>query len=634
MPTAPIYIVIGVSGTGKSTISKLLAENLEAQYLDADDFHSEENVTKMSKGNALTDADRWPWLTAMNQALKNRTGGVVLACSALKEVYRDCLVKDLKSEVEWVVLQGDMALIAERMRAREHFMPLDLLQSQFDTWESPTYGNHISIEYSPEEIIELIKKKSGTSMQSKSEIGLIGLGVMGQSLSRNIAGKGFRLSVYNRQVADIEVDVAKNFVEAYPETSEVQDYDDIEKFVQSLEKPRAIFLMVNAGAAVDAVISALVPQLDEDDLIIDGGNSHYKDTQRRAEALKEHNIHYVGSGVSGGEEGALKGPSIMPGGSAQGYSTVEKIFSAIAAKDYSDSNCCAYIGKGGAGHFVKMVHNGIEYGEMQLLAEVYGVLRFHLGKSLQEISDIFLQWLETEVASYLLEITQAIMLHKEDEVPIIDLILDKAGNKGTGSWTTIAACELGVAIPTLTAALFARYQSSYIDTRHKAAQAYKQHFSTNTVISIDDLRIAYQQARIINHHQGYELIAAASNTYDWEINYKELSRIWTNGCIIRSKLMEQISKSIDNANPSLLLNEQISLPLRGEGIRHLSSIVSALSTLRLSAPCFASALSYFYAYTEKHSLANIIQAQRDYFGAHTYERTDKPRGEKYHTEWL
>ncbi len=632
MEIPQVYIIIGVSGSGKSTIAKLLSEKIGAKYLDADDFHSKENVAKMSQGISLTDEDRWPWLSAINENLAQTDTRIVLACSALKEMYRKHLAKGIESKVEWIILEGELDLIASRMRKRDHFMPLELLQSQFDTWEKPDYGIHVNIEQNPENIIDgIINYKMG----SKSEIGLIGLGVMGQSLSRNIANKGFRLSVYNRQVEDREVDVAHNFVKAYPELSEVLPFDDMLGFVQSLESPRSIFLMVNAGAAVDAVIASLLPHLDEDDIIIDGGNSHYKDTERRCEELlTQHKVHYVGTGVSGGEEGALKGPSIMPGGSPKGYQKIEQIFTTIAAKDYAKSNCCAFIGKGGAGHFVKMVHNGIEYGEMQLLAEVYGVLRFHMGKSLNQISDILSDWLETDVASYLLEITQDIMLHQEDGGPIIDIILDKAGNKGTGSWTTIAACELGVAIPTLTAALFARYQSSYLDVRKSAALSYNFAQKGKTEISLENLCAAYRQARIINHHQGYELIAAASENYNWQIDFKELSRIWTNGCIIRSKLMEQISTALDNEQPSLLLNETISAPLRGEKICALSQLVSAISNLDISAPCFSSALSYFRAFTEERSLANVIQAQRDYFGAHTYERVDRPRGEKYHTQWL
>ena len=344
MEIPQVYIIIGVSGSGKSTIAKLLSEKIGAKYLDADDFHSKENVAKMSQGISLTDEDRWPWLSAINENLAQTDTRIVLACSALKEMYRKHLAKGIESKVEWIILEGELDLIASRMRKRDHFMPLELLQSQFDTWEKPDYGIHVNIEQNPENIIDGI---INFKMESKSEIGLIGLGVMGQSLSRNIANKGFRLSVYNRQVEDREVDVAHNFVKAYPELSEVLPFDDMLGFVQSLESPRSIFLMVNAGAAVDAVIASLLPHLDEDDIIIDGGNSHYKDTERRCEELlTQHKVHYVGTGVSGGEEGALKGPSIMPGGSPKGYQKIEQIFTTIAAKDYAKSNCCAFIGKG------------------------------------------------------------------------------------------------------------------------------------------------------------------------------------------------------------------------------------------------------------------------------------------------
>jgi 6-phosphogluconate dehydrogenase len=389
--------------------------------------------------------------------------------------------------------------------------------------------------------------------------------------------------------------------------------------------------MVNAGQAVDSVINDLLLHLDEGDIIIDGGNSHYKDTQRRFNELQSKGIHYIGSGVSGGEEGALKGPSIMPGGSDIGYNEVSELLTAIAAKDTYGNACCTYIGKGGSGHFVKMVHNGIEYAEMQLIAETYGILRFSMSKSQEEIANIFHNWSKTDSASYLLEISADILRKKEGEKYLIDIILDRAGNKGTGSWTTIAACELGTAIPTITAALFARYQSSYYDDRQEAAEIYNGDHSPINLDINDELRIAYQQARIINHHQGMHLIKSASQAYDWNINMKELARIWTNGCIIRSKFMQEMTNSIDDSK-SILSNENLNRIILDHP-KVLNKVVATLSQTHISAPCFSSALAYFNGYKEKRSLANIIQAQRDYFGAHTYERVDAPRGEKFHTEW-
>ncbi len=625
-----IIIVVGVSGVGKTTIGKMLAKHLTLPFIDADDFHPISNIEKMKSGNPLNDDDRFPWLNNLNNQLKKATNekGIVLGCSALKENYRVLLSNNITQKIHWVILKGDQKMIQERMMKRSHYFSHEMLQSQFDTWEEPDYGFKINIGKSPEDIVKEIIEKN--FMEKKSEIGLIGLGVMGKSLSRNIARNNIVISVYNRHVDGVEENVAKDFVNQYEELKAVPAFDEIEAFVNSLNSPKTIFLMVNAGKAVDAVIHDLKPHLSVGDIIIDGGNSHYKDTERRVQELSNDNILYIGTGVSGGEEGALKGPSIMPGGSKIAFDSFGGILKKIAAKDATGATCCAYIGRGGAGHFVKMVHNGIEYGEMQLIAEVYGVLRYSLGKSNDEISKIFHQWAATYSASYLLEITADILTKKEKETHLVDLILDKSGNKGTGSWTTIAACELGVAIPTLTAALFARYQSAQYDTRQNAAKKYQnQDFLLE--INIEELRTAYQLARVINHHQGYDLIAAASKQYDWGINFKDLSRIWTNGCIIRSKLMVQISETI-NDEGNILMDDSFH-PMIANNRLTLNKIVSAISATNISAPCMSSTLSYLNGFTEKKSLANIIQAQRDYFGAHTYERIDSPRGEKFHTNW-
>ena len=627
-----IYIVIGVSGVGKTTLGLMLSEKLNATFLDADDFHPPANIQKMSEGTPLNDADRKPWLEKINTHLiqNSDSKNIVLCCSALKESYRQTLSKDVEIETEWVYLYGSFDLLKKRMENRKHFMPSELLQSQFATLEVPNYGLHFDVIEKPEKIVTQIM--DGIANNIKSDIGLIGLGVMGKSLSRNMVNNGFNVSVYNRHVDEVEVDVAKNFVATYPELSKTQAFDELEGFVKSLNSPRIVFLMVNAGSAVDQVIASILPHLEANDIIIDGGNSHYKDTEKRYHELLDKKIQYIGTGVSGGEEGALKGPSIMPGGSLKAYNHVSQILNTIAAKDKKGNPCCGYIGSGGAGHFVKMVHNGIEYGEMQLIAEVYGILRLHMNKSPEDISALFTQWLETDCQSYLLEITRDILLKKENDNYLIDIILDKAGNKGTGSWTTIAACELGVAIPTLTAALFARYQSSQHTLRQKTSDLYQRAQSTPLEIDLEELRLAFQQARIINHHQGFDLIAAASEKYNWNINVNALCQIWTNGCIIRSHLMEQLAE--DKAvNFDLLLNPNVNgIFLNQADV--LNNIISTISTSNISAPCFFSCLSYLNAYTEKESLANIIQAQRDYFGAHTYERRDTPGGQKFHTEWL
>ena len=508
-------------------------------------------------------------------------------------------------------------------------MPVKLLQSQFDAWEKPEYGIHLDISMS---VGEVHKKLLNTiqSMNQNSDIGLIGLGVMGKSLSRNIASKGFSISVYNRHLAGVEENVALDFVAQYPEMKGALAFDQIKGFIASLSKPRKVFLMVNAGSVVDQVIQEVLPYLDKGDIIIDGGNSHYKETQRRYEQLCEQGIQFIGTGVSGGEEGALKGPSIMPGGSKEAYPLVGPILEQIAAKDAKGSKCCSYIGNGGAGHFVKMVHNGIEYAEMQLIAEAYLLLKRHQELDEVEIASIFDSWNEGELGSYLLEISAEILQKEENGSPLIHEILDKAGNKGTGSWTTIAACELGTPINTISAALFARYHSAFKDRRVAASMTYEAE-GKRASIDLESLREAYSVARIINHHQGFDLIQAASNAYSWNINYNELARIWTNGCIIRSKLMEDLSTIIEDS-PNILMNGKLSTIVKTQ-IGSLQGIVAQVSSTSNSYPCLSSSLQYFNAFTEVQSSAHMIQAQRDYFGAHTYERIDDPSGKKYHTLW-
>ncbi len=463
------------------------------------------------------------------------------------------------------------------------------------------------------------------------EFGLIGLGVMGKSLCRNLAGKGFRLSLYNRFVPVTEENVATGFIAEHEVLANASGFQEIAPFVASVALPRKIFMMVPAGDAVDDMIASLLPHLSAGDVLMDGGNSFYKDTERRCKQLEQAGIFYMGIGVSGGEEGALKGPSIMAGGSVDGYNLVEEYLESIAAKDIQQYPCCAFIGIGGAGHFVKMVHNGIEYAEMQLLAEVYSILRFICKYSPDEIAGLFKSQLATNLNSYLLEITVDVLQKKEGDEWLIDKILDKAGNKGTGGWTTVAACELGVPVPTLTAALFARYQSELLGERTTAAALYplKQDAA---FINTNELFNAYRVARIINHHQGFHLIEAASEKYNWSINLPELARIWTNGCIIRSELMVNLQNLLIENNKVLQHSSIIN-----EVNYHYSSftkMVALATTNRVAVPCMASAVHYLHAYTQEQSSANIIQAQRDFFGAHTYLRKDDSTGKKYHTEWL
>lgn len=619
-----IYYIIGVSGSGKTTIGKGLSAKLNIPFYDADDFHPKANVDKMAAGLPLNDDDRVDWLRTLNKKAIEQCDnkqGAIIACSALKEKYRNDLSACINEPIYWIHLDGDFELIYERMKARlNHYMPINLLKSQFEALEKPDYGIHISINQSPAEILHQILAET----EPKKEFGLIGLGVMGKSLARNLANNGFKLSLYNRFVENTEEKVAEKFITEFDELKNCTGFESLSNFVNSLEQPRKIFLMVNAGKVTDIVISELADLCAEGDVIIDGGNSHYSDTERRIELLNNKGIDFVGTGVSGGEEGALKGPSIMPGGNEKAYKKVEKYLLAIAAKDKNGKPCCTYIGAGGAGHFVKMVHNGIEYAEMQLLAEIYALLRFMNRLEPIEIAGIFAEWNRSELSSYLLEITAKIVAKKEGEAYLIDKILDKAGNKGTGSWTTITMAEAGIPSTLISASLFARFVSAFKEKRTNIQQLFDFEKINIEKIAINDLKNAYQLARLVNHQQGFDLITEISNQKKYGINLAELTRIWTNGCIIRSLLMENLLNSkIENKTKSELDTQLLSLrKVCNSGINQGVSI-----------PCLLSAVDFLNAHLYDFATANIIQAQRDFFGAHTYQRIDDATGKAYHTIW-
>ncbi|WP_304237262.1 NADP-dependent phosphogluconate dehydrogenase [Jiulongibacter sediminis] len=621
-----ILFVMGVCGSGKSTIGQSLAKELKYPFFDGDDFHPQANIDKMCKGQPLNDDDRQGWLQALNQKAKEVKEGV-FACSALKESYRQILFEG----IPWgqlVYLNGSFELIDSRMKARkDHFMPPGLLTSQFQTLEEPEYGLNISIDQEPEKIVEEIMENLSPGNQ---EFGLIGLGVMGKSLARNLAGKGFKLALYNRFVKNSEEQVAEKFIEEFDELNDCKGFEDLGAFVNSLSTPRKIFLMVNAGKVTDLVIEELKPLLDKGDIIIDGGNSHFADTQRRMEDLKANGLHFIGTGVSGGEEGALKGPSIMPGGDKEAYQKIAPYLEAIAARDAQGNGCCTYIGKGGSGHFVKMVHNGIEYAEMQLLAEVYALLRYVNGLSPEQISAELQSWETNGLSSYLLEITHKLLLKKEGEAYLVDLILDKAGNKGTGSWTTISMAELGIPATMISSALFARYISSFKQKRERYQKQFDLSKTKQNQVSTNDLRNAYQLARLVNHQQGFELINEASKQYQWELNLPELARIWTNGCIIRSELMEELIGRLKSGTDFLLTLEKEELAIKLEALKAIT--IAGIQT-GVSLPTHLSAMDYLNALLFDYPTANIIQAQRDFFGAHTYKRVDDPEGPSHHTVW-
>jgi len=626
---ANIIFVMGVSGVGKSTIGNLLSKSLDIPFFDGDDYHPQSNILKMSKGEALNDSDRLGWLQTLNQlAIEElEKEGCVIVCSALKESYREILSTRIESNSKWVFLNGSFEQIKGRINNRKgHFMSSDLLQSQFDTLEEPKHAINIDISLTPKKIVEVISKE----LIEKSEFGLFGLGVMGKSLARNLASRGFEISLFNRHVDGQEVDVAKNFKNEFEELSTSIPFDDVEQFVNSLQKPRKIMLMVNAGKIVDDVVEDLLPFLEDGDILIDGGNSNYNKTKERFEYLESKNICFVGTGVSGGEEGALKGPSIMPGCDEDTYKAVQPYLEAIAAKDANGLPCCTRIGTEGSGHFVKMVHNGIEYVEMQLLAEIYTILK-EMGKNPDQIADILEAWKET-ANSYLLEITVDILRKKEGDDWLVDKIMDKAGNKGTGNWTTIASAQLGVPSTMIASALFARYTSFYKEERMVASKNLASKDNSDLDLSIDDILQAYQFARLMNHYQGFKLIQEASNNHNWGLNLSELSRIWTNGCIIRSDFMMElvtIFKTTDN----LLVNEEIISRLNA--LRpSVKKVVSTCILNEVAIPNLSESINFLNSFAVANSSANLLQAQRDYFGAHTYQRNDDNTDKFYHTDWI
>ena len=467
-----------------------------------------------------------------------------------------------------------------------------------------------------------------------ADIGLIGLGVMGSSLALNIANHGYSIAVHNRSRKEID-----DLINGRAKGKNIIGCEDIVDFVNSIKKPRKVMLMVVAGSVVDDYINKLIPYLDQGDIIIDGGNSHYPDTIRRTKSLEEQGFLFVGAGVSGGEEGALKGPSIMPGGSSAAWPEVKGIFQTISAKVENDEPCCDWIGEDGSGHFVKMVHNGIEYGDMQLICEAYQIMKDLLGMSTDEMHDIFKQWNEGELSSYLIEITADILAFKEkDGTPLVDRILDTAGQKGTGKWTATVALELGAPLTLIAEAVFSRYLSSIKQDRVEASKLLSGpniQFKGNKEQVLEDIHDALYAAKIVSYAQGYTLLNEAANQFNWNLNYGGIALMWRGGCIIRSAFLNKIKDAYDN-NPeikNLLLDPFFKDKINNcqEGWRRIASIAM---THGVPIPAMTSSLSYYDGYRSARLPANLLQAQRDYFGAHSYERVDRSVGEFFHTDWL
>ena len=462
-----------------------------------------------------------------------------------------------------------------------------------------------------------------------NDIGLIGLAVMGQNLVLNMERNGYRVAVYNRTTSTTAV-----FIEGAAAGKNITGTSSLKEFIGSLKRPRKVMLMVKAGAPVDAVISQLTQYLETGDIIIDGGNSFYKDTERRSKMLAVDGIHYLGTGVSGGEEGALHGPSIMPGGSPESYASLKPLLESIAAKVEAEP-CVAYIGPRGSGHFVKMVHNGIEYGDMQLIAEAYDILKRGCGLSAKALGDVFDQWNEGPLLSYLIEITSDIfkVMDPETGSPLVEMILDTAGQKGTGRWTSQIAMDLGVPTPTINAAVEARVISAYKTEREDASKVFSH--TADLDISdqfVDAVEDALYMAKICSYAQGMALLKQASQEYDYDLKYSEIARIWRGGCIIRAQFLDDIREAFANdpGLTNLLLAPffQKAVSQRADSLRR---VLETAIHCGIPMPAMSASLAYYDAYRSARLPANLIQAQRDYFGAHTYERID--RKGIFHTEW-
>ncbi len=468
----------------------------------------------------------------------------------------------------------------------------------------------------------------------KYNIGLIGLGVMGQNLALNIERHGFSVVGYDLDQKKLQ-EAQKKFASKNAVVAK-----SLKEFVETLETPKKILMMVPAGKAVDAVINDLKPYLSKGDLLIDGGNSYFPDTERRNNELKQEGILYIGTGVSGGEEGALWGPSIMPGGNPDAWPLVKPIFQAIAAKVPDGTPCCEWVGNGGAGHFVKMVHNGIEYGDMQMICEAYFIMEQMLGLSPAEMHDIFAEWNEGELNSYLIEITSHIMAKKDAETgqPMIHVILDTAGQKGTGKWTSQVALDLGIPAQTIAEAVFARTMSAIKAERVTASKQLAGpgiKFKGNKKDLVEMIRQALYASKICSYAQGFQLMRAASEEFKYNLHYGNIALLWRAGCIIRARFLDNIKQAFDDRPdlPNLLLDPYFKNAIE-KNQEAWRNVVAKAIEFGISVPAFSSALAYYDGYRSERLPANLLQAQRDYFGAHTYERVDTPRGQFFHTDWL
>jgi len=471
-----------------------------------------------------------------------------------------------------------------------------------------------------------------------ANIGLIGLAVMGENLALNFESRGNVVAVYNRTVPGVEEGVVDRFINGRGAGKRFIGSDSIAGFVASIQTPRKIFMMVRAGAAVDELIAQLLPFLSPGDILIDGGNSHYPDSTRRTRELESKGFRFIGAGVSGGEEGAFNGPSIMPGGSASAWPEVKPLFQAISARVDGDVPCCDWVGEDGAGHFVKMVHNGIEYGDMQLISEAYFLMKLLQGKSNDEMSAIFGEWNKGKLLSYLIEISAEILNHKQaDGSFLLDSILDVAGQKGTGKWSVISSLDAGISLNLIASAVYERALSSLKEERVQAARSYS-HSVVSAMVGdesfTNDIRDALYAAKIVSYAQGFRLMRQVALDSGWSLNYAGIARLWRGGCIIRSSFLQKISEAYEK-NPdlqNLLLDDYFKSEIEA-ALPGWRRVVAQATLTGVSVPALSSALNYFHSLISENLPANMLQAQRDYFGAHTFERVDAPRGEFFHENW-
>ncbi len=613
------FILMGVAGSGKTTVGQALAQKLGWDFYDADDFHPPANIAKMAGGIPLDDNDRAPWLDALHERIASSLAAnrpAVLACSALKERYRQRLLEG-HDGVQIVYLKGSYDLIRSRMEQRvNHYMKPSMLKSQFEALEEPHNAITVDVSLSVPEIVEHIMKAS-----QMYTIGILGLGVMGRSLALNL---------HRHAIPVIGYDPALNLPADFPVTVAAS----VAELVAALERPRVVLLMVPAGEAVEAAIRSLQLHLQSGDILIDGGNSFFLDTERRVESLAVAGIAFVGMGVSGGERGALWGPSLMPGGAQSAWARIQPILQTIAAQAPDGRPCVAWMGRGGAGHYVKMVHNGIEYAAMQLIAETYDLLHRGAGFSNDELAEIFATWNRGALESYLIEITAEILRRKEDGADLVDLILDEAGQKGTGQWTAQNALDLGVPVPTIQAAVESRFLSSLKAERAAAARVLggADRFEGDRAGLARMAEQALYASKVTAYAQGFALLCLASAEYDWGLDLATIARVWRAGCILRAALLEDVAAAYarDPSLPNLLISDffRAAILERQSAWRQALQIAIRLG---IPMPATAASLAYFDSYRSERLPANLIQAQRDFFGAHTYRRVD--REGTFHTDW-